>query len=188
MILKLRGELLVRKIVLGNDEQPGRVLVDAVDNAGAQRAAHAGERVAAVVQQGVDERPLPVPRGGVHDQTLGLVDDDHVRVLIRNVQRNILRLRLRRLRLGERQHQHVAGGDAGVFLCRRAVEQYLPVLAQPLRGAAGDAGRKARDARVHALVRAVRQDRHGWRPFSVCRTKIRGQRSECTGSEGPPGR
>ena len=44
----------MRKVVFRNDEQSRGVLVDAVDDAGALLAADAGERVAAIVHEGVD--------------------------------------------------------------------------------------------------------------------------------------
>ncbi len=53
-------------------------------------AADAGETVAAVVQQGVDERAVRVTGSGVDDKAGRLVDHDHVPVLIHHVQRNVL--------------------------------------------------------------------------------------------------
>ena len=40
MIGKLSGKPLVRRVVLGDDQQPGGILVDAVDNAGPRHPAN----------------------------------------------------------------------------------------------------------------------------------------------------
>ena len=48
----------MRVVVFCRDDEPARVAVDAVHDAGAQRAADAGETVAAVIQKGVHERPV----------------------------------------------------------------------------------------------------------------------------------
>lgn len=57
----------------------------------AQRAADAGETVAAVIQKGVHERPVRMARRGMDDEPARLVDDDDVVVLVDNVQRDVLR-------------------------------------------------------------------------------------------------
>ena len=52
---------------LGDDEESGRILVDAVDDAGTGDTADARQAVAAMVEQRVDQRPVAVARGGVDD-------------------------------------------------------------------------------------------------------------------------
>ena len=76
------------------------------------------------MQQGVDERPVRMPRRRVDDHALRLVNNEHICVLIDDVQRKCLRddldlahLRHRdtidraRLRLGVLLHRHAAQGD-----------------------------------------------------------------------------
>ena len=85
--LDLLAQALVGEVVLGDDDQAGRVFVQAMDDAGALDAADAGQ-VAAVGEQGVDQRARLGPRRGVDDQALGLVDDDEVGVLVDDVERD----------------------------------------------------------------------------------------------------
>ncbi len=76
---------MMGRIILGNDQQAGSVLVQSVDDAGPQRAADAGEAAAAVGQQGVDQGSRFRAGGGVDDEALGLVDDDQVGILEDNI-------------------------------------------------------------------------------------------------------
>ena len=87
---KLGGEEKMGRVVFGSDDQARGVPVDAVDDAGPLFPAHAGKAVAAVAQQGVDQRAVAVARGGVDHHARGLVDHDHVLVLIDHVQRDVL--------------------------------------------------------------------------------------------------
>ena len=86
---------------LGDDHDAGRVLVEAVDDAGPLDAADARQAVAAMVDQRVDQRAGPVAGARMDDQPGRLVDDDQVVVLVENVERDVLALRLGRLRLGQ---------------------------------------------------------------------------------------
>ena len=65
-----------------------------MDNAGALFSADAGKTVSAVVQKCIDDRSVRMPRRGMDDKTLGLVDDDHIIVFIANIERNVLRLQV----------------------------------------------------------------------------------------------
>ena len=51
-------------------------------------------QVVHVVEQGVHERAARVARGRVHDHAGGLVDDDHVVILVQDREGQRLRLRL----------------------------------------------------------------------------------------------
>ena len=136
VILELRGKRPVCKVVFRRDQQPRRVLVDAVDNAGAKLAADAGETVPAVMHQRVDERPAPMARRRMDDQPLRLVDNDHVRVLIHHVQRNVLRLQRDLLHLRQLEFQRVALRQTVALARGASVEPYRAVLDQLLRRAA----------------------------------------------------
>ena len=72
-----------------------------------------------MMQQGVDERPVEIAGGGVHYQTGGLVDDEQVLILERDVQRNVLRFVVRR-----RRFRHCdAQGLFSANLCRRIADR-----------------------------------------------------------------
>ena len=151
VIGQLRREREVHKVVFRRDEQAGRVLVDAVHDAGPPLPADAGETVAAVGEQGVDERAVLVPGRGVHDHAARLVDDDEVVVLIHHVQRQILRHELRRCCIRQRDDKRVAGCGFIVFLHGRAVFRHGPLREQPLGGAACELGQRAREESVDPL-------------------------------------
>ena len=95
VVFELRGKMRMRKVVFCRDQEPRRVLVNPVDNAGALFSADTGEGVSAVVQKCIDDRSVRMPRRGVDDKALGLVDDDHVAVFIADIERNVLRLQVR---------------------------------------------------------------------------------------------
>ncbi len=75
---------------LGHHKEAGGILVKAVDNARPLHPADAGEAVAAMSEEGVDQRTPVVAGGGMDDKTGGLVDDDDVPVLEDNVEGDVL--------------------------------------------------------------------------------------------------
>ena len=85
MVGELGGERTVGAVVLGDHHQPGGVLVEAVDDAGAPHPTDAGKALPAMGDQRVDERAGAVSRGGMDDETARLVDDDDVVVLVDDV-------------------------------------------------------------------------------------------------------
>ena len=92
------GQLLVGAVAFSHNNQPGSVLVQAVHNARPQNAVNAG-KVAAMRQQSVHQRSLPVAGRRMHHHSPRLVHHQQVGVLKHHIQRNILRLRLQRLSL-----------------------------------------------------------------------------------------
>ncbi len=148
---QLRREGEVRKVVFRRDEQTGRVLVDAVHDAGPPLSADAGETVAAVGEQGVDERAVLVAGRGVHDHAARLVDDDEVVVLIHHVQRQVLRYQLRGSGVRQRDDKRVARRGLIVFLHGCAVFRHRALREQPLGGAARELGQRARKESVDPL-------------------------------------
>ena len=87
---ELRGQRLVRAVVLGHHHQPGGVLVEPVHDARAPDAADPGQARAAMGDQRVDQRAGLVAGGGMHHEPPGLVDDDDVVVLVDDIERDIL--------------------------------------------------------------------------------------------------
>ena len=148
----------MRKVVFRGDQQAGGILVDAVDDAGALFPADAGERVPAVPQQRVDQRPVRMPGGGMDDEAAGLVDHDHVVILENHVQRDLLRHERHVLRRRERDDKSVARGALVVLFDRRAVQQDAPGVQQPLRGAAGQLLYMAREESVDPVAALLCKD------------------------------
>ena len=133
-----------------------------MDDAGAHLPADAGERIAAVVQQGVDERPVRVAGRGVHNKTARFVHHDEIRVLVNNVERDILRRGARRngrVVLGDEKHVPCTGKlaffDGLPFPC------HLPGCDEPRGGGAGVARtRKESVDPLAALLRLYGCDFH----------------------------
>ena len=75
---------------LGDDHDARGVAVEAVDDAGALRAADVGELVD-VERERVRERPVAPPAPRVDDEAGGLVEDQHRGVLVEDVERDLLR-------------------------------------------------------------------------------------------------
>ena len=111
---------LVRAVGLGDDHDAAGVLVEAVDDARPLDAADAGKAGAAMVDQRVDQRAGPVAGAGMDDEAGRLVDDDQVVVLVEDVERDRLALRLGRLRLRQVDRHAVAGRELALRLRRPA--------------------------------------------------------------------
>ena len=173
MVLKLCGEALVGKVVLRHDQKSACVHVDTVDDARALLAVNAGERVAAVVQQGVDERPVLVTGGRMHDQSLRLVHDQHVRVLVNNVQRDVLCDQCGRLDLRKRQRVDVARSGFCVFFHGPSVAGDQSLLQQPLHGASRQLRHRLREKEIDPLPRLLSRQCHLRYPCaaSFCRPR-----------------
>ena len=113
--LKLGRKPPMGKVGFGHKKQAAGVLVDAVDDARPHNPSNAGQTVATVVKQGIDQCALPMSGGGVHHHTLGLVDHQQHIVLIEDVQIDAFGLDLRGQRLGKEQSDHIPC-CTGVFL------------------------------------------------------------------------
>ena len=97
---ELGREPLMGAVGLGRDDQAGGILVDAVDDAGPGDAADPRQAAAAMVEQGVDQRAVEIARRRVDDEPGGLVDHDQMLVLVDDGERDVLRLVMRRRRVG----------------------------------------------------------------------------------------
>ena len=151
VVLELGGQSQVGAVVLGGETQAGGVLVDAVDDAGSQRSPHPGQAGAAVEEQGVDQGPVRVSRGGVDHHPHRLVHHNEVAVLIDHVQGDILGDQVHRLRVGEGEGQHAARGGAVLFSQRDSLQGDRAPLQQPLGGGAGQLGDQPGDEGVRPL-------------------------------------
>lgn len=87
--LKLLGETQMSLVILGRHHHPRGVLVETMDDAGPEFATDAGE-IVTVMEESVDQGPLTVTRRRMNDQSGRLVDDDEMRVFVKNLQRQFL--------------------------------------------------------------------------------------------------
>ena len=120
MVGELETQPLVGPVVLGDDQEAARVLVEAVHDAGPLHAADARQARPAVGDQGVHQGAGRIAGGRMHHQASGLVDDDHVVVLVDDGERDRFSLRHRRLRWRHRDCDCLAGVDALAGIADRA--------------------------------------------------------------------
>ena len=148
-VRQLRRQRQMGHIVFCRDNQAGGVLVNAVDNPGALSAAHAGQRIPAMVHQRVHQRAHGVAGSRVHHHAPGLVHHDDVLVLVHHIQGNVLGHQRHVHRLVHHHSIHVARGDFFVFLHGHPVSGDLSLRQQPLRRRPGQTRHLLRQPRVH---------------------------------------
>ena len=166
---ELGGEVLVRLLGLGRDHDARGVLVEPVHDARALDAANAHQAVAAMEEQGVDQRAGRVARGRVHHHADRLVDDDQLVVLVEDVERDVLGVRLGIFGSGATRmivspsRQLVFGLADGLPVDRDGAGQYqvLDAVAREHRHGAGQRGieparrpRRHRPSTVHSCLLA----------------------------------
>ena len=142
VILEEFRETGMRRVGLGDDDEPACILVDAMHDAGLLDAANAGETLAAMRDERIDQRAALMPRRRMHDEARGLVHHEKMRILEDDVERNVLALRRGGLGLGQRQRHSVACGKFCAGVARRmavqrrgaGLEQRLHARARDMRG------------------------------------------------------
>jgi hypothetical protein len=106
---KLRGEVQVRFVCFRDDDATARIHIEAMDNSGSRDAGDAAELAFAMMQQGVDERAAVMASRGMDDQARRFVDRDDVFIFVKDIQRDLFRLRARGNWFGPRNLDGVAG-------------------------------------------------------------------------------
>ena len=154
----MRDERGVGRLVLGDDEDAGGVLVEAVHDAGAEFAADALE-IAAMVEQGVDEGVGGVAGGGMDDEAGGLVEDDQVGIFVEDGEGDVGGNEADGFGLGEDAAEFVAGSEGGVgFEDGFAVEGNAAGLDELFPARAGNSGMRGGKPGVEARRAAVESE------------------------------
>ena len=152
------GEGGVGRFALGGDHDAGRILVEAVDDAGPSDAADAGESLAAMKEQGVDQRAALGAAGRVDDEAGRLVDDDEVFVLEDDIERDVFRFGQRADGDGQVDGLDGAGDDFGAGVGRRlAVGGDAAFLDQYPQAGPGHAGSRVSQPFIEARARCFRR-------------------------------
>ena len=94
VLLNLAAESKIAFVILCTDQQTAGILVDAMNDSLTFDSIAACQFSTAVVQQRIDQRSLAVAGSGMNHHVLGFIHHQQVLVLIDNLQRNLLRLRL----------------------------------------------------------------------------------------------
>ena len=137
VLLYLLSKRGMSRIGLGNEQQPARILINAVDNAGADNAVYPRKVALAMPQKCVDEGALIVTRRGVNDHALRLIDHEQVAVLIHYIKRDILCPDRKLLRLGHGEADDIALPRLMILLNLSAVAHHKSVGKQPLHKRTG---------------------------------------------------
>ena len=133
MVGELSRQPLMRRIGLGAHQQPGRVLVDPMDDTGPLHPVDPRQPAPAMVEQRIDQRTVAVSRRRVDHHPRRLVDDDQMLVLEHDFERNVLRLEVEGSERGKgdgESHALCHSGAGGG--CNRAPQGDGPVRDQPL--------------------------------------------------------
>ena len=136
MILQLAGQHIVGKIVLGNSQKSGSILVDAMHDSGAQFAVDTGKVIAHGMEQTVDQRIVLMSRRRMHHQTLGLVDHQNILILVDDVQRHFRGFDVHFLGLGDGILHRITDIQFVIFLSGLAVALHQPLINELLGSAA----------------------------------------------------
>ena len=89
--LELESELVMDALVLGDDQEAGRVAIEAVDDPGPILAGERREPVEVELER-VDQRAAPVSPRGVRDHSRRLVDDGQMLVVVDDLDREVFGL------------------------------------------------------------------------------------------------
>ena len=137
VILQLAGQHGMSQIIFRHRQKPGGILVNPVDNAGAQLSVDARKVIPHGVQKAIHQSVLLMPGGRMHHQPLGLVDHQHILVFVDDIQRHFRSHNIHGLGLRDGILHNVPGIQLVVLFAGLAVAQNLPLLNELLGSGAG---------------------------------------------------
>ena len=141
LLEELTREMRLRLGALGHDEQPARILVDAVHEPQAWILGVVVRVILEVIGQGIDQCPRIVAMPGMDDEARGLIDHQEVFVLVDDVQRDILGDDLQlTARTAQLERDDLEGLNAVVGLDGAVADEDIAALQRLLDAAAGGVG------------------------------------------------
>ena len=154
LIPNLAREKVMCHVILCRDHNARGILVEAVHDAGTQRAVDAGE-ILTVPEQRIDQRSRIDARSRVNHHAAGLVDDDDVRILIEHVKRDVLCTNLHLFGGRQRIDDLLSAAQFVVRLAHRAVHCDPPILNEALRIAAREIRQLPYERTIQPLPRTI---------------------------------
>ncbi len=91
-VVELTGELAMRRVILRGHHHARGAAIEPVHDPGAELSTDSTQ-VVHMVEQRVDEGAAGMPGRGVDDHSGGLVEHDHIGILIEDGEREVLRCR-----------------------------------------------------------------------------------------------
>ena len=114
-------------VIFTDDDGAGRILIDSVDDSGAQNAVDAGEISAAVIQNRIDQCSAAVACRRMYDHPLWLIDDQKIIILVQNIKRNVFWLHVQFFRFRQKHQNGITGGNLAACFLRFSVDRNLSV-------------------------------------------------------------
>jgi hypothetical protein len=131
---ELFGKRLMSVLILGYHQDPGSLLVEAVDDSGSEKVS--GEEIPKVVQECVRQRPGPVSCSRMDDDTCLFVYDNEIIVLIENLDGDRFRSEFRNHRRNWNQFDRLRSTELVACLAGNTVDGDMTRLNPSLNGCA----------------------------------------------------
>ena len=90
----LSRQTLMCGVIFRHNEQTTGILIYTMHNARSMFTVNTRQAVTTVVHQCINQRTIPVASRRMHNHAARLVDHHNIRILINDIQRNILRLEI----------------------------------------------------------------------------------------------
>ena len=124
-----------------------------------------------MVKQGVDQSAVGVPGGWMDHQPFRLIEDNHIVVLVADIQRNVLRHNVHGFRLRQIHGENLPRHGLLVFLHCAAVTGDAALFQKPLGGGPGYILQQLGQRHVHAHAAFRTGDSHSLSPFFRSNTR-----------------
>ena len=88
-------QIPVGRIVLAHQKRTGSIFINSVDNSRSHHPVDPGKAVTTMGHNRIYQCSLIMPGSRMYHHSFGLINDQHIFILIKNIQRNILRNNIR---------------------------------------------------------------------------------------------
>ena len=156
-LLESTLECVKSGVILGDDEASGRLLVEPMDDPGAEHTTDAG-KARDVVEERVHERSSCVTRCRMDDEACRLVEDEEVTVLVQHCEWEILGLGYGRLGRRDRDLERLASLEAERRAPGPPIDEDASGLEQRLDSRPAELGKAGGDGTVESVTPERRTD------------------------------
>jgi hypothetical protein len=151
-VSELIGQTKMGGIIFGNDKAAAGVFIEAMNNPGPGVASDPTQLACAMVEQSIDEGMFVVACARMHHEARGFVNDDQIRIFMKDVEGNFFGGDFEFFRFGKMNGYEVAGaGRVGGFVFISVYEDVAGI-DQLLQSAAGDRGESSTEVNIQAFA------------------------------------